>query len=176
MSVIAAPKYLRFARQHIAVGAAKAGRDAAAHRIPTFVIYRADLDGDVARRRRPEALAFYLQAVGPTPMTGAYDINERLAEILALGDLDRISAALPEEWVETFTIAGTPKECVGKIRAFLERGRHVRRPGPVPGRGQRLDPRTDRRRRPAPYLTPIREAHERACERISVTAPSRSAD
>ncbi|GAA1272373.1 LLM class flavin-dependent oxidoreductase [Pseudonocardia aurantiaca] len=122
MSVIAAPEYLRFARQHIAVGAAKAGRDAAAHRIPTFVIYRADLDGDVARAAAREALAFYLQAVGPTPMTGAYDINERLAEILALGDLDRISAALPEEWVETFTIAGTPKECVGKIRAFLNAG------------------------------------------------------
>jgi alkanesulfonate monooxygenase SsuD/methylene tetrahydromethanopterin reductase-like flavin-dependent oxidoreductase (luciferase family) len=122
MSVIAAPEYLRFARQHIAAGAAKAGRDAAAHRTPTFVIYRADLAGDVARAAAREALAFYLQAVGPTPMTGAYDINERLAEILALGDLDRITAALPEEWVETFTIAGTPKECVGKIRAFLNAG------------------------------------------------------
>jgi 5,10-methylenetetrahydromethanopterin reductase len=122
LSVIAAPKYLEYVRQHIAVGAAKAGRDPAAHRLPTFAIYHPDLDGDVARAAARDALAFYLQAVGPTPMTGVYGINDQLGEILALGDLGRIAAALPDEWVEIFTISGTPKECVGKIRAFLDAG------------------------------------------------------
>jgi 5,10-methylenetetrahydromethanopterin reductase len=122
MSVIAAPKYLEFARTHIAAGAARAGRDATTHKIPTFVIYSTDADGDAARSRARDGLAFYLQAVGPTPMTGVYDINPRLGEILALGDLAAIAAALPDEWVETFTVSGTPKECVGKIRAFLDAG------------------------------------------------------
>lgn len=122
MSVIAAPKYLEFARTHIAAGAAKAGRDASAHKIPTFVIYSTDNDGDRARSAARDGLAFYLQAVGPTPMTGVYDIHEQLGEILALGDLTAIAAALPEEWVDTFTISGTPKECIGKIRTFLDAG------------------------------------------------------
>lgn len=122
MSVIAAPKYLEYAKQHIAAGAARAGRDASTHRIPTFVIYSTDTDGDAARAAAREGLAFYLQAVGPTPMTGVYGIHDRLGEILALGDLAAIAEALPEEWVEEFTVSGTPKECVGRIRRFLDAG------------------------------------------------------
>lgn len=122
MSVIAAPKYLDFAREWIAKGAAKSGRDPAAHAMPTFVLYHVDRDGDAARTAAREGLAFYLMAVGPTPMTGVYGINDQLVEILALGDLAAVTAALPDEWVDTFTIAGTPAECTGKIRAFLAAG------------------------------------------------------
>lgn len=122
MSVIAAPKYLDFARSWIATGAARAGRDPGAHALPTFVLYHVDRDPAVARAAAREGLAFYLQAVGPTPMTGVYGINDELTEILARGELAAVAAALPEDWVDTFTICGTPEECVRKIRTFLAAG------------------------------------------------------
>ena len=122
MSVIAAPDYLDFARRSIDKGAVRSGRDAGAHAMPTFVLYHVDPDPAVARAAGREGLAFYLQAVGPTPMTGVYGINDQLSEILALGDLAAVAAALPEEWVETFTVSGSPAECVRKIRTFLAAG------------------------------------------------------
>ncbi|TKV57718.1 LLM class flavin-dependent oxidoreductase [Nakamurella flava] len=122
MSVIAAPKYLDYARTTIAKGAVGSPREGQPHAMPTFVIYRVDTDRDVARRSAREGLAFYLQAVGPTPMTGVYGINDQLGEILALGDLAAITDALPDEWVDTFTICGTPPECVDRIKEFLAAG------------------------------------------------------
>lgn len=122
MSVIAAPKYLDFARSWIAKGATRSGRDPNTHALPTFVLYHVDRDGAAARAAAREGLAFYLQAVGPTAMTGVYDINDRLTEILALGEPAAVAAALPDEWVDTFTIAGTPADCVRKIQAFLAAG------------------------------------------------------
>jgi alkanesulfonate monooxygenase SsuD/methylene tetrahydromethanopterin reductase-like flavin-dependent oxidoreductase (luciferase family) len=122
MSVIAAPKYLEYAKTFIATGAARSGRDPLRHRIPTFAIYHVDEDGATAAEAARTALAFYLQAVGPTPMTGVYGINDQLGEILALGELDAIAGALPAEWVDTFTIAGTPERCAQKIAEFEAAG------------------------------------------------------
>jgi alkanesulfonate monooxygenase SsuD/methylene tetrahydromethanopterin reductase-like flavin-dependent oxidoreductase (luciferase family) len=122
MSVISAPEYLRFSREHIAKGAKRVGRDGTAHKIPTYVIYNVDEDGERARSVAREALAFYLQAVGPTPMTGVYGINDKLADILALGEPAAIRDALPDEWIDIFTIAGTPTECIAKIREFHDAG------------------------------------------------------
>jgi 5,10-methylenetetrahydromethanopterin reductase len=122
MSVIAAPEYLRFARRHIAAGAERSGRDPEQHQLPTYVIYHVDTDGRRARETARAALAFYLSAIGPTPMTGAYGINDELTELLERQDLDKIAQALPEEWVEIYAIAGTPQECAAKIGAFHEAG------------------------------------------------------
>ncbi|GAA4559381.1 LLM class flavin-dependent oxidoreductase [Pseudonocardia xishanensis] len=135
MSVVAAPRYLEYAKKHIQAGAAKSGRDVATHRIPTFTLYHTDLDGDRARAAGREALGFYLQALGPTPMTGVYDINDQLTEILELGDPAKIAAALPEEWVDTFTVSGTPTECLGRIRGLLAAGATSVVLVPVPAEG-----------------------------------------
>lgn len=122
MSVVSAPEYLTFSRTHIAKGAERSGRNANAHKIPTYVIYNVDEDGDRARSTAREALAFYLQAIGPTPMTGVYGINDKLVEILALGDASAVRDALPDEWVDIFTISGTPADCIAKIREFHRAG------------------------------------------------------
>jgi len=122
MSVIAGARYLEYARGHIATGAAKSGREAEAHEVPVFAIYHVDTDGAKARATAREALAFYLQAVGPTPMTGVYGINDELQTLLALGDLAKIAEQIPEEWLDWFTVAGTPEECVARIADLHEAG------------------------------------------------------
>lgn len=122
MSVVAGTRYLDYAHEHIAKGAAKSGRDAKAHLMPTFVIYHVDTDAAKARRIAREALAFYLQAIGPTPMTGVYGINDELKELLALGDLSQIAEQIPEEWLDWFTIAGLPEDCATKMAALRDAG------------------------------------------------------
>jgi len=122
MSVVAGARYLEYAREHIAKGAAKSGRDPEAHEIPVFAIYHVDTDSAKARTVARDALAFYLQAVGPTPMTGVYGINDELQELLAVRDLAKISERIPEEWLDWFTVTGTPNECVAKIAALHDAG------------------------------------------------------
>lgn len=122
MSVIAAPEYLKFAKDFIAKGAARSGRDPEDHQIPTFAIYHVDEDAEAAAQAARSALAFYLQAVGPTPMTGVYGINDQLVEILKAGDPAAVARALPGEWIDIFTISGTPEQCAAKIGEFEAAG------------------------------------------------------
>lgn len=122
MSVIAAPKYLEYVKRHVAAGAAKSGRDPDAHQLPTFVIYHADHDGDAARAAARLGVAFYLWAIGPTPMTDVYGINGELAALIEEGGLEAVTDRMPADWLELFAISGTPADCAAQIPAFLEAG------------------------------------------------------
>ena len=122
MSVIAAPKYLEYVKQHVAVGAARSGRDPARHRLPTFVIYNVDTDGDAARAAARAGVAFYLWAIGPSPMTDVYGINDELVSMIDAGGLEAVTAQMPADWLELFAIAGTPADCAAQIPQFLDAG------------------------------------------------------
>jgi 5,10-methylenetetrahydromethanopterin reductase len=122
MSVIAGPKYLEYVKRHVAVGAAKSGRDADKHMLPTFVIYNVDEDGDAARAGARAGVAFYLWAIGPSPMTEVYGINEQLTAMIAEGGLEAVSAQMPADWLDLFAVSGTPADCAEQIPAFLDAG------------------------------------------------------
>ncbi|MTD12778.1 LLM class flavin-dependent oxidoreductase [Nakamurella sp. YIM 132087] len=122
MSVIATPEYLRYAKEQIAIGAAKAGREAEPHSLPTFVLYHLSDDSAAAEKAAREAVAFYLAAVGPTPMTGVLGFNDQLAELMALGDLAKMTERLPSEWVDLFAIHGPADRCAARIKEFHEAG------------------------------------------------------
>ena len=122
MSVLAAPEYLRFVKEHVAVGAAKSGRDASRHEIPTFIVYHVAEDGAAARAAARLGVAFYLWAVGPSAMTGAYDMNDQLAELIESGGLDAVTEHMPDDWVDIFAVSGTPADCAAQIPQFLDAG------------------------------------------------------
>ena len=122
VSVVAAPRYLEFARAAIARGAEVSGRDADQHRLPTFALYNVDTDREKAREAAKALLAFYLAAVGPTAMTGVYEVNDQLSDMISRGGPDVVAAEMPEEWLDTFAIAGEPDECAEKITALLGAG------------------------------------------------------
>lgn len=122
MSVIAAPKYLEYVKEHVAIGAEKGGRDAGAHALPTFVIYHVDQDGAAARAAAREGVAFYLWAIGPSPMTEVYGINDELVELIENGGVENVTANMPDEWVDLFAIAGTPADCAAQVAPFLDAG------------------------------------------------------
>lgn len=121
LSVLAGPKYVELAAECAARGMAKAGRTGA-HQLPTFTIFAVDDDGEAAKAAVKDTVAFYLAAVGPTALSGAYGANEALAEMLTRGGPDLVAKEMPADWLEAFAVAGTPAECTAKIEALLEAG------------------------------------------------------
>ena len=122
MSVIAGPKYLEYVKKHVAVGAAKSGRDPNAHKLPTFVIYNVDEDRAKARAAARLGVGFYLWAVGPTPMTEVYGLNEQLVALIEEGGVDAVTEKMPEDWLDLFSISGTPKDCALQIPKLIDAG------------------------------------------------------
>ena len=87
-----------------------------------FALFATDEDGDAARASARGVVAFYLAAVGPTPLTGVYDANEALVDMLERGGPEKVAEEMPDEWLEDFAIVGTPSECATKIESLLDAG------------------------------------------------------
>ena len=79
VSVLAAPEYVRWARDRVAAGAAKAGRDPSQHRVATFALFAVDSDGRKAKESIRDLTAFYLAAIPPSALTDVYGVSDELA-------------------------------------------------------------------------------------------------
>lgn len=121
LSVLAGPRYVEYSIDHTSRGMAKAGRSGD-HLMPTFALFAVDEDGDAARAAARGIVAFDLFAVGPTPLTGVYDANPALIDMLQRGGPETVAEEMPDEWLEQFAIVGTPAECTTKIEALLAAG------------------------------------------------------
>lgn len=121
LSVLAGTRYVEYAREHTGAGMKRADRSGE-HKLPTFALFAVDQDGDTARTSAREVVAFYLAAVGPTPLTGVYEINDALIDMIERGGAEVIAREMPDEWIEELAIAGTPSECAGKIERLLDSG------------------------------------------------------
>ncbi|WP_281690543.1 LLM class flavin-dependent oxidoreductase [Pseudonocardia thermophila] len=116
LSVLAPTEYVAWARKLGEQGRAQAGREAPFH-LPTYALAAVDVDRERARAAVRESLAFYLRAVGPTPLTGAIGANDRLVGLLAGSD-DELRDGLPAEWIDRLAIAGTPSEVAARIEQY----------------------------------------------------------
>jgi hypothetical protein len=121
-SVQAGPKYVRWARTQIGIGAVKAGRDPAEHRLATFAIYCVAVDSKRAKDAVRELLASYLSQMSPGPLTCAYDADDRIAGLVALGGVEAVASNMPSEWIKELAITGDREECAVKIQRLHEAG------------------------------------------------------
>jgi 5,10-methylenetetrahydromethanopterin reductase len=121
MSVVAGTAYLEAALGHIREGMDEAGRTE--HLVPTFALFSLDRDSGAAKAAVRPALAMYLAALGThNPLTAAFGYNEDLATLLAETEADDVPKALPQEWVDTLTVAGDPDEVAARITALRAAG------------------------------------------------------
>ena len=84
----------------------------------------ASVGGDraAARAKVRPVTAFYLEAMGPTLITGVYDANEALAAMIAAGGAAAIEAGMPDDWLDWLVVAGRPDDCRAGIEAHFEAG------------------------------------------------------
>jgi 5,10-methylenetetrahydromethanopterin reductase len=120
LSVLAPTEYVTWARELGEQGMQQAGRDGS-FSVPTYVLTSVDEDRDVARAAVRESLAFYIDALGPTPLTGAIGINDAVVE-LAAGGYDALVEGMPEDWIDRLAIAGTPAEVAERIEQYWAAG------------------------------------------------------
>ncbi len=126
VSVLAGPDYLRFARENIAVGCERGGRDPGAHRLVVYVIFAVDDDGAAARAAVRMPIAEYLGAGGqPNTLSTQAGVDDDL--VRAMGRVYRDESRIPAELVDDATVArvavaGTPDECVAGVRRLIDAG------------------------------------------------------
>lgn len=120
LSVCSSHPYVRWARDRIDDGRARAGRTDG-HPVTVFALYSVDEDGDAAREAARASLAFYRQH-GSNALTDVYGISDELNALVADGGYDAVLRGMPDRWVDDLTISGTPEQCASAIAAFHRAG------------------------------------------------------
>lgn len=121
LSVLAPTEYVSWARSLGEKGMRDAGRSGT-FGLPTYVLTSVGTDRAAARAAVKESLAFYLQAVGPTPLTGSIGINDAVSALIAEGGYQALLDGMPEDWVDVLAVSGTPDEAAERIRAYWAAG------------------------------------------------------
>ncbi|MCC6790139.1 MAG: LLM class flavin-dependent oxidoreductase [Thermomicrobiales bacterium] len=126
ISVLASPDYLQFAREQIAAGCERSGRDLGVHKLIVYTIFAMDDDGAAARNAVRPAVAEYLGVSGqPTVLSTAAGVRDDLVREMGriYRDEHRIPAELADdETIARVTVAGTPDDCEAGIRRLIEAG------------------------------------------------------
>ena len=121
ISVLAGPRYVATVRERIAQARKARG-------LPEdfeMVVYALASVGDeraAARAKARPATAFYLEAMGPTLITGVYDANAALAAMIGAGGSAAVEAGMPDEWLDWLAVVGRPEDCRAVIEALFDAG------------------------------------------------------
>ncbi len=129
LGALASPGYVAWARERIAAGAARAGRDPADILVAANVLTSVDVDRRAARDAVREVLAYYLFRVEPVMIdagSGA-DPDEvaGVREAVATGGVAEGARVVSDGLIDRFAVAGTVEDVLAGFGLFAESGLHV---------------------------------------------------
>lgn len=115
---MSSPAYLCWASQHVASGAAEAGRSTTKRVV--FVLCQVSPDGVAARKaaRRFLANQFAAGDAHLIPM----GIAEEAAEMVRQLGIDGTAERMPDAWVDALAAAGTPQQAAATLQQMAEAG------------------------------------------------------
>ncbi len=128
LNYLVGPKYNRAALQHLAVGAARAGREVEDIDRPQLVVCSLDEDRELALDRARELVTQYL---GQQPHIGKASgvepsLVEEIGRVLTWPaseeEIRRAMKLVPDEVVQMITASGTPDECRAKVSEYVDAG------------------------------------------------------
>jgi 5,10-methylenetetrahydromethanopterin reductase len=129
ISVLAGPRYLRWARDNVTIGCANSGRSLDQHRFVVYVIFSMDDDSDRAREAVRHTIAEYVGAGSsgggePAPLVRLggvpSDIAREMGRVYASG---RIPVELVDDaMVDQLAVSGNADQCEAGIRKLMEAG------------------------------------------------------
>lgn len=111
--------------ENLRIGADRAGRDWTTLDVGAWCVMTCAPDSEKAKAAARSIVAFYLSAQPDEQleMQGIDPAETRaIVEVLGTGDLDKAYELTTPEIAETLSIAGTPEECVAKIRELESAG------------------------------------------------------
>ena len=121
LSALSGPKYVATVKENVQKIRSAKGLPGKFD-IVTYVLASVGEDRAVTRNGLRDVAAFYLDAMGPTLMTGVYGANDQLQRMIDAGGADAVSKNMPDEWLDWLTIGGTPEDCINSIRALFDAG------------------------------------------------------
>lgn len=121
VSVLAGAKYVAHAQARLGQEMARAGRSGEIQ-MPVYALTSISRDREAARAAARSSVAFYLEIMGTTLMTGVYNANDQLRDMLDRGGAALIEKEMPDTWLDWLAICGEPDECTEKIQALLDAG------------------------------------------------------
>jgi 5,10-methylenetetrahydromethanopterin reductase len=128
LNYLVSPSYNATALEHLAAGAARAGRRLEDVDRPQLVVCSLDEDRDLALDRARELVTQYL---GQQPHIGTAsgvdaallrDIAEVLTWPAGPEEIRKAMALVPDEVVQMLTASGTADECRAKVREYVDAG------------------------------------------------------
>lgn len=121
IGITATPEIVRWSREQIAAGAARAGRPFN-HACPVFVLYAVSSDRALARGVMRGTLAFLMSVFPRNPYTERHGCAAELERLVARGGAEAVAREMPEAWLDDFAVAGAPDECAERIARYLRAG------------------------------------------------------
>ncbi len=128
LNYLVGPRYDRTALEHLAIGAARAGRTVDDVDRPQLVVCSLDEDRDVALDRARELVTQYLGQQPHIMKASGVDqsLLDEIGRVLTWpaseADIRRAMALVPDEVVQMITASGTADECRAKVREYVEAG------------------------------------------------------
>jgi 5,10-methylenetetrahydromethanopterin reductase len=128
LNYLVGPAYNREAMEHLAIGAARAGRAVDAVDRPQLVVCSLDADRSLALDRARELVAQYL---GQQPhIMKASGVDESLLEEIGRvltwpatpEQIEQAMALVPDDVVQLITASGTAEECRAKVQEYVDAG------------------------------------------------------
>jgi 5,10-methylenetetrahydromethanopterin reductase len=128
LNYLVGPAYDTEALEHLAAGAARAGRTLEDVDRPQLVVCSLDEDRSLALDRARELVAQYL---GQQPhIMKASGVDESLLEEIGRvltwpatpAQIERAMALVPDDVVQLITASGTPEECRAKVQEYVDAG------------------------------------------------------
>ena len=145
LGAITSVGYTRWARQRLAAGAARAGRSVDDLLLSANVLTSVGPDRTEARAAVKQVLAYYLARVEGVVVDTAGADPQAVAAVRAAvadGGEQAVAAAVSEDLVDTFAVAGTVDDVVEGLQAFVGAGLDMPLAwytlGPDPDEGVRL--------------------------------------
>lgn len=117
----AAPDYVTWARQQIAVGQQEIGRNAP-HRLTVFAFTCVDADADAARESVRPLLASALASGKIDAQIAPMGILPTVQDIRQNGGQPRLEADMPDDWINQLAVVGSPGDCRVAINRLAEAG------------------------------------------------------
>ena len=115
---MSSPAYVRWAIGHIKAGMAEAGR--MQHRVVVYLYAKVNPDREAARAAVRQALAarmpwadVHLDALG---------ITKDVDQFIKTHDVDDIARLMPDEWVDEFSVSGTPDQVAEAVQRWIDAG------------------------------------------------------
>jgi alkanesulfonate monooxygenase SsuD/methylene tetrahydromethanopterin reductase-like flavin-dependent oxidoreductase (luciferase family) len=115
---MSSPAYVRWAREQIQAGMAEVGR--VQHQVVVYLDVKVGNDGSAARAAMRRALGERLPWADV--QLEAMGIASEVASFIQAHGPDGVMEHMPDEWMDAFSVAGTPEQVVAGIQRVIDAG------------------------------------------------------